>query len=68
MADKPNIGKLNLPWNADRHPDPLCSVLYIKDSTGHEVCTFFGDFDESANAVRYVLECCNLSAPKAEGK
>lgn len=57
---------LNLPWKAYRHVDVLCSVLYIKNCKGEEVCTFYGNFEESASVIKHILQMCNPKAVEAK--
>lgn len=57
---------LGLPWSASRHPDPLVGVLYIVNSEGIEICSFYGDFDRSAQAIKAILAAVNPKAEVAE--
>ena len=50
------------PWsNADRHPDPDCSVRYVhpagEEGRHNEVCSFYGAFEENARNSGFIAAC-----------
>ena len=47
------------PWRTGRHPDHDCSVRYVLDANGDEVCSTFNDLEENVANVDCIVRACN---------